>query len=404
MDLFAAFDPDRCRLCGECFHRCPVLRLPVGEAVDEMRRLRDGRDTRAVLQRCQSCFACNLGCPEGANPTQLILDRWSEAIRRDGLPARARYYVPHEEHNFRSYVVARLPADEAAMVRGWADRSPAAEILYPGCNWITAPYLARTRALDGVTIRGTLADCCGETYYRMGLFDRVRQSAERLVAFVERLQVERLIVPCTAGLNMMRHVMPRFGVTLPAEVEHVVPWLLRRLDRGELTIRRRLELTVTIQESCYGKLFGQEFLDRPRALLERLGVRVVEQPLHGDRALCCGIAGGFSPSSAFHPAEITRATVRALTSARRTGADAIATYCAGCAQMLPTGQLADPRSRQPVYHLMELLQMALGEPVPSMAEKRRRAATVLAGVTRHQGPALLSRRRLHLPPLGPWDP
>jgi len=145
-------------------------------------------------------------------------------------------------------------------------------------------------------------------------------------------------------------------------------------------------------------------MEQPRELLARLGVRVVEQPLHGDRALCCGIAGGFSPTSAFHPADVTRATLRALQEARRTGADAIATYCAGCLQMLPMGQLADPRSRQPVYHLLELLQMALGEPVLGMGEKRRRAATMLAGVTRHQGPALLSRRRIHLPPLGRMEP
>lgn len=380
------------------------MRLPVREAVEEMDRLRSGRDTREVLQRCQSCFACNLACPQQANPTQLILDRWHQAYCRDGLPLRGQYYIPHNERNFRAYVVERLPPDERAMVRRWADRSPAREILYPGCNWITAPYLARSSVFRDVTIRGSLAACCGETYYRMGLFDQVRQAAQRLVDYLEGMKVERVIIPCTAGLNMLTNILPRFGFDLQVEVEHLLPWLLRRMDRGEITIQRKLEKTVTIQESCYGKLFGHEFMDAPRELLDRLGVRVVEQSLRRDRAACCGIAGGFSPSSAFHPRDITRATLRALKLARQTGAEAIVTYCAGCMQMLPLGQLANPTSRQPVYHVMELLQMALGEPTPSMYDKRKRAATMLAGVTRHQGPTLLSRRRIQLPPLGPLEP
>ena len=401
MDPFAAHDAKRCKLCGECFHRCPVMRLPLPESIDEMKRLRAGQITREVLQRCNSCFSCNFACPEGANPTQLILDRWHEAYNREGLPARAAYYAPHNARNFRAYVVDRLPPDEARMVRDWADTSPAPEILYPGCNWITAPYLARTRALRGVTIRGALEVCCGETYYRLGLYDQVRQSAERLLAYLGEMKVERLIIPCTAGLNMLTHILPRFGYEHAIDVEHILPWLLRRLDNGDLTLTRKLDMTVTIQESCYGKLFGSSFMEVPRELLGRLGVRVVEQSLHGDRAACCGIAGGFSPTSGFHPKDITRSTLRALQLAGRTGADAVVTYCAGCNQMLPMGQLANPASRQPVYHLMELVQMALSEPTLDMRQKRRRAATMLAGVARHQGPKLLSRRRVRLPAFGP---
>ena len=400
MDLFAAYNRDRCTRCGECFHRCPVMRLPIRRAINEMERLRAGRDTRDVLQRCQSCFACNLDCPEQANPTQLVLQRWYEAYQRDGYPVRGAFYVPHAEHNFRSYAVARLPKDEQAMVRRWAERTPAPEILYPGCNWITAPYLAKSSVLDGVTIRGSLAACCGEMYYRMGLYDQVHQSAQRLIAYLHGMKVERLITPCTACLNLMTNILPSFGYELGVEVEHMLPWMLRRMDRGEIKPRRKLSLTATVQESCSGKLFGHGFMDYPRELLDRLGVRVREQRLHRDHAACCGIASGFSINSAYHPKDTIRSTLRALSLAQRTGADAIATYCAGCLQMLPLGQLVKPWARQPIYHVMELLQMALGEPTISQRERRRRAATVLGGVTRNQGPAVLSRRCEPIPPFG----
>ncbi len=402
--VLAPYDAERCRVCGECFHRCPVMRLPIREAVAEMRRLRRGRDTRHVLRRCHSCFACTVACPQEANPTQLILQRWHEAYRRHGMLARASYFTPHAPRNFRADLVRRLPPEEAAAVRRWADRAPVPEILYPGCNWITAPYLARTRALDGIAIRGSLEVCCGETYYRMGLFDQARQAAERLLGFLERMRVRRVVIPCTAGLNMLTNVMPRLGLRVPVQVEHLVPWLLRRVERGELAFTRPLEMTVTVQESCYGKLIGHDLMSRVRTLLRHMGTRIEEQVPRGDRALCCGIAGGFSPGSAFHPRDIARATHRSLDRARRTGADAVVAYCAGCLQMLPLGQLTVPAARrQPVLHLMELVQMALGEPVIDAREKRRRAGLLLAGVARHQGPHLLSRRRLRLPPLETLD-
>ncbi len=59
--------------------------ISVGQATDfidaisvlekaEIVRLTTGQETQHVLQKCTSCFACNLICPEGCNPTQTILD------------------------------------------------------------------------------------------------------------------------------------------------------------------------------------------------------------------------------------------------------------------------------------------------------------------------------------------
>jgi len=35
VDLYASFNKDKCTLCGECFNRCPVMQLPLDEAVKE---------------------------------------------------------------------------------------------------------------------------------------------------------------------------------------------------------------------------------------------------------------------------------------------------------------------------------------------------------------------------------
>ena len=72
------FNRERCTVCGECFHRCPVMHLPLERAQREMARLLAGEDS-PVLRKCTSCQACNLFCPEDCRPANRVLDRWHEA-------------------------------------------------------------------------------------------------------------------------------------------------------------------------------------------------------------------------------------------------------------------------------------------------------------------------------------
>ncbi len=176
------FDRERCTRCGECFHRCPVMHLPLDRARQEMERLLAGEDS-PVLRACTSCLACTLSCPEDCRPPNLILDRWHEAYQREGLPARAAYFLPHARPNFRTDIVAHLPADEREAAARWRQAAgvPAREFLYTGCNLITTPYLTFSRLFEGVEIRGGLDYCCGEMLFRMGLYEAVEQVGNRYV-------------------------------------------------------------------------------------------------------------------------------------------------------------------------------------------------------------------------------
>jgi len=393
MDLLDRFNAEKCTLCGECFHQCPVMHLPLEVAKAEIVRLTTGQETEHVLRKCTSCFACNLICPEGCNPTQAILDIWHEKSVREGLPIRAMYYTPDSSLNFRTYVLERLPADEKALVKSWEDTSPCDEVFYPGCNVITVPYLTRTKLLDGMNIRGSLNLCCGETYYRTGQFEMVERAAKRLEAWHKQLGFKKMIIPCTAGRNMFTNVLPKFGMKFDFEIHHMLPWLLERIENGEIEIVKPLNMTVTIQESCYGKFFGDEYMDVPRKLLEKAGATVIEEDLCRKKALCCGIGGGFSYYSGYHPWDITLATIKTLRLAKKTKAQALAVYCAGCLQMLTVGQIVYP-NRMPVYHILELLQIATGEE-PARHHKGR-ARSMFKGVVINQFPKVISRKRFYM--------
>lgn len=173
----------------------------------------------------------------------------------------------------------------------------------------------------------------------------------------------------------------------------MLPWLLDRIEKGEVQIIKPLNMKVTIQESCYGKFFGDEYLDIPRKLLQKMGATVVEEELCRQQCLCCGIGGGFSYYSAYHPWDITRATIRTLRMAKKTKAQALAVYCAGCLQMLSVGQVVYP-NHMPIYHIFELLQMAIGEE-PARRHKER-ARIMFKGVVVNQFPKVLSGKRFFM--------
>ncbi len=402
----APFDFARCTGCGECFQQCPVMHLPPAQAKDEIERLcdetaagpRPGRPS-VVLRRCTSCLACNQICPEDCRPANLILDLWHEAYLREGLPARAAWFLPHARPNFRTYILDRLPQEERETVAGWRNNGPAREFLYPGCNLITTPYLTSSRLFEGMEIRGGLDYCCGEMLFRMGLYEAVEQVARRLTLWFRRLGAERVTLMCTAGLNLLGNILPQFGADF-AGIEFI-PFqqaILERLRGGNLGPIRPLNRTVTVQDSCHTRTLAPGFASLPRQLLEAIGAQVQEAPNSREDQLCCGIGGGFSHTSAYDPFNLLLSARRTSLDHRRVPADATCVYCSGCLEMMSVARFADP-NRRPVLHLLELVQEAIGE------TPRRRQATLarqfLAGAIRCQFPTLLSKDRFWLSEIAP---
>jgi len=380
---------DSCQQCGTCLTLCPVMKLPVEEARREIANLREGRPSR-VLKECTTCLDCDFFCPNGCNPDELMINRFAQVVEERGLPERARYFLPHSPVNFRTYVLDGMTSKETDIIQGWRDMTPADEVCYPGCNMIATPLLTRTRALEGLDIRGGLEYCCGEMYFRMGMFDQLEQVARKTTAYFDALGAKKVTILCSAGYYMFTQVLPHFGAEYHFEMESYLQSIDRRLEAGELEITNPLDMTVTIQESCYGKQFGQEYLDLPRTILKRAGAEIIEMGNNGECMLCCGIGSGFSPYSAYNPLKLVPATLRVMREAGRTGADAIATYCSGCLQMFSTGRLVYPTG-PPVYHVLELLGMAMGEKPEKWHGKFARR--MLKGTLLSNTPALLSRRR-----------
>jgi Fe-S oxidoreductase len=363
------FDADRCDRCGACLTECPVMHMAQDDAehvISTLPGILDGAEpdgvSRRALRDCTSCFTCNLVCPHDCRPANLFLDIWHAQYLREGLPARARYFLPHCEPNFRTYVIDRLPAREKAALDAWKSREPVKEIFFPGCNIVTTPYLTFSRLFDGLPIRGALEFCCGEMYFRMGLYEQMEQVARKNTAWFRELGVEKVHMLCTAGLNLFTHVLPQFGADFSGiAFEPFMKRVHGLLASGELPIVKRFDgRTVTVQDSCHSKIFEEDFDHWPRRVLELLGFEIVEAPESGDRMHCCGIASGFSHDSAYSKTGMIRGQRACLKNAREPGTDYIAAYCAGCMQMMSVARFM-AWGAQPVHHVIELVQEAIGE-------------------------------------------
>jgi len=402
------FDKEGCTQCGQCLSECPVMRLPEEAAQREIvslaRYLEDAGyscpSTDGVLKRCTSCFACNLVCPNDCRPANLMLDIWHAQYQREGLPVRARYFVPHSVPNFRTYVLDRLPAREKAAVEAWKRLDPAEAIFYPGCNIITSPYLTFSKLFEGMDIRGALEYCCGEMYFRMGLYDQVEQVAAKTTDYFRRLGVREVHLLCTAGLNLFRNVLPQFGADFAGiRFASFLKLLCGRIASGELPVVKPFDgKTVALQDSCHAKLLEPEYADGgptdwPRKLLGLLGFEVVEPPCSRQSQLCCGIGSGFSHQAAYGKADLVRGQRRCLQNAQGPGADYIAAYCSGCLEMMSAGKYVSWPSKR-VYHVIELVQEAVGE-TPSRRH-RRIAFDFLKGTLLNQESG---RERFFVPPI-----
>lgn len=394
--FFSDFKKEKCNSCGECLLNCPIMEFSIEEAKNEINRLLNGKNTKKVLSECQSCFTCNFYCPEKANPTNLILKRWNNRYKKEGLKKRGEYYMALHPHypNFRSYVMEHLPQTTKDLVASWASLKPLKgdTLTYPGCNVITFAELTQTKLFSDLDIRGRLEYCCGETLFRTGYKEELFQVTKRLDRWFNILKPKHLIVLCTAGTNVFRNVLPNFGLNYEFDsIKSYIEYIWEKIERDELEIKEKLDFSVTIQESCYSKMFGDKYLDLPRKILNHIGIEIIEAPAIKENMRCCGIGGGFSVDSAYHPFKIRNSAVKNLKDYKKTNADAICVYCAGCLATLATAQKLSLNNMK-IYHIIELIQMAIGETPMSEVVKKERAKNFFWGIIKNQIPKMFSNK------------
>ena len=375
--------------------------LPKDLAIDEIKKLIAGEKTKQVLSKCQSCFSCNFYCPENAHPTGLVLQRWNEQYQKEGLKVRAKHYMTLYPYypNFRSYVMEHLPQKTKDLVKSWASLEPLKgdTLTYPGCNIITFAELAQASFFKDLDIRGRLEYCCGETLFRTGYKDELYQITKRLDKWFNILKPKKLLVLCTAGTNVFKYVLPHYGLTYKfEEIKSYIQYLWEKIQKGEIQFKKKLEMTISIQDSCYAKMFGDDYMDLPRKVLELAGAKIIETDSSRESIRCCGIGAGFSVNSSYHSFKIRSSAIRNFKAFKKTKVDAVCVYCAGCLATFGANKKLYFR-RLKIYHIIELIQMAIGdEPTLTEKAKKDRGKHFFWGTVKNQLPKLYSKKRFKI--------
>jgi Fe-S oxidoreductase len=387
------FDVSACKLCGKCLTECPALNYPEQKAKEEKQKLIHGEKSE-VLEKCKSCFSCDRFCPNSARPYGLILFRWFERYGKEGIPVRALGALPVEDKNFLHYARKIYNSKEKAMVAEWQKNANSdlsgQEVFFAGCNTQLFPYIFDSPILAGPKIFGEPGLCCGEVYYRMGLFDRVAELGKNLAERYKKIRPAKVITFCAAGYNMQKNILPKqFGVKIEPEIVYIADWLLQKAEKGELKFTRPLNRKVVLQESCHSKVLGDEFMEKPRKLLKLAGAEIVEMNPCRERQICCGVADGITH---FNPLAMTSGGIRQWRLAKQSKADVFAAYCSTCYLMMKMSAKAYP-SFLPSLHLLELLTYAAGHPVESLADKK--AGKIMVRVIGSSTGRLLSKKRVY---------
>jgi len=390
--LLDFFRVDDCDLCGDCLRMCPELSGRVYDYTGVVRRLIEGDDVPEVLDRCSSCMTCSIVCPRDCNPYGLILYRWFVRNRAAGYPQRASLVMPLEPGNAWHRVMDNLPPDEEDRLRRWSDLERPeldGKALFAGCNLQILPSLAGSSLIEGLPVYGRPDLCCGEVYYRMGALDKVQEVARDLTCKHSEFKSDEVVAYCQACYNMMSRILPtHFGAKFPFRLSYFGDLLYDGVMSGEFPVKGKLTgMTVTVHDPCHSKTLGSEFQRRPRAILEHMGCEVVEMRHNREMSLCCGLGHG---AARFNPLDMTRGIIKRLREARGTGSDRLVVYCNSCDLILSVGIQVTPFFI-PVYHVNELVQIALGEPLPH--RNLSRARSMVRELFFKGAPKLLSGKR-----------
>jgi Fe-S oxidoreductase len=139
---------------------------------------------------------------------------------------------------------------------------------------------------------------------------------------------------------------------------HGTQLIAELLAQGRLTLSRVVEEKLTFHDPCYLGRTNGEYL-APRAILRAIpGLQLLEAPLSGHRAMCCGAGGG---RMWLEETRGTRINQTRLNQLRESGCDDVAVACPFCAVMVGNAQGELGHEDAKTLDVVQLAARALGD-------------------------------------------
>ena len=405
----------RCVHCGLCTAACPTYVLrgderdsPRGRIylIKGMLESGEGADRAVVrhVDRCLSCLTCMTACPSGVDYMHLVdiardhIEKTHQRSPKERLVRRVLGRMLPDQRLFRRAMWAAIVARPMRGLLHRLGMGGFARMLevssgqrprrgrYHNVETVKSdsPNGRRVALLRGCVqsaLRPDITDatvrvltlhgyevvmeeqqgCCGALQHHLGLTEaaeaQVMCNVDSFSAAMRHTPLEAIIATASGCGTMMKdygHVLTRDK----AYTERAAKIADLTMDVSEFLAgievappKRWSDITVAYHGACSLRN-GQQIEAEPRALLERVGFNVVEI---AEPHLCCGSAGTYN---ILQPEFSDELRERKTHNIAATGADVVATGNICCLMQLRGG------SSVPVVHTVELVDWALGGPLP----------------------------------------
>ena len=112
---------------------------------------------------------------------------------------------------------------------------------------------------------------------------------ENNVSVLAKAQFKEIVTTDPHSYSTIKFEYPEFGGTY--NVRHYTEVIQEIIETGRLPVRQRLNAIVTYHDPCHLSRYAQ-VTDAPRAILQALGLRLVEMGRNRANSFCCGAGGG----------------------------------------------------------------------------------------------------------------
>ena len=413
----------KCVHCGFCTATCPTFVL-LGDELDSPRgriylikdllendRPVDGKFVKHI-DRCLSCLSCMTTCPSGVNYMHLV-DHARSHIEKN-------YKRPLMDKLIRHLLAMILPYPKRFRIAMWTGVifKPLAGLIPPmgkslrqisamlnlvsipdrngldqtgliesGCKSVTKkgrvallsgcvqPVL--NKAINAATVRlvnrvgfdiviPAGVGCCGALVQHLGMDEEAIQSAKNNVdAWWREINDKGLdaIIITASGCGT---TIKDYGFMLRDEPNYAekaakiseltvdITEFLHKIDLVE-SVNPDNQIRVAYHSAC-SMQHGQKITTVPKILLSQAGFEVEDIP---EGHICCGSAGTYN---IVQPEIATKLRKRKIENIMKTSAEIVATGNIGCMTQLKKGL------NVPIVHTVELLDWAMGGPMPKPLE------------------------------------
>ncbi|HDP70548.1 MAG TPA: (Fe-S)-binding protein [Actinobacteria bacterium] len=327
----------KCIGCAKCLKECEIIKFSKFANAD-LRELQKKRldflisgtlsnDVYESAYLCMHCHSCEISCPVDLNTSainELIKARLKE--RGKAAPFALKLSVPTDKLNAFG-ILSKVMFNKNEMI--WLNEVPDVDVaVFLGCLYpiVADKVLASFDILDELGVKfaalsGGANYCCGALDSMSGNAKEARERAINLAMALDKLSPRGTILWCSTCYQRLTEISKEEN--LPFKCQHIIPFLRDNLER--INFKKTIDKKITIHDPCHlGRGAGK--YDSIRELLGAIpGVEIVEMKHTKEKALCCGGAALFSK-----PRVAKNMTKQRMVEAQNTGADILASMCAGC--------------------------------------------------------------------------